>query len=103
MFVWVDGEWNEVMMNIEVLGYDFRWDFVMGLKFFRKKRVLKKEKGEKFEKLFLGKKWGRKFKIDKFGFVGRLVDIGGVVVLFDGVVLEWIGFFFLNRMEGGVN
>lgn len=35
--------------------------------------------------------------------MGRLVDIGGVVILFEGVVLEWIGFFFLGRVEGDIN
>lgn len=99
----VDGEWNEAMMNIEAPGHDFRWDPAMGLKPPRKKRVSKKEKGEKPEKPPSGKKRGRKPKTDKLGSAGRLADTGGAVVPPDGAALEWTGFSLSNRMEGGVN
>lgn len=103
MLARVDGEWNEAMMNMEVPGHDFRWDPAMGMKPARKKRVSKKEKGEKPEKPPSGKKRGRKPKTDKLGSAGRLADTGGAVVPSDGAALEWTGFSLPNRMEGGVN
>lgn len=98
----VDGEWNESMMNMEAPGHDFRMDPAIGIKPPRKKRVSKKEKGEKPEKPPTGKKRGRKPKTDKLGSAGRLADTGGAGVTPDGAALEWTGFSLPNRMEGGV-
>lgn len=99
----VDGEWNEAMMNMEAPGPDFRWDPALDIKPPRKKRVSKKDKGEKPEKPPSGKKRGRKPKTDKLGSAGRLADTGGVVGPPDGAALEWTGFSLPNRLEEGGN
>ena len=96
-----DGEWKEGLINMKATGHEFRWDPSTAIKPPKKKRVSKKEKGEKAEKVPSGKKRGRKPKTDKLGSADRLADTGGAGVAPDGASLEWTGFTHPNRVDGG--